>query len=194
MHEKDSEDSVYKMHEGWEMEDNRWKMGDGLGQYRQFLKELPQRKLGLESVNKPDFPWEFSKTPVKPRLLLVCLLAVARSEAAFSWEIWGLAWRKGKLKPVNGFACIHVHKNYFSTMKTSKPGFRFFFLSAFNLAVLSCLAGTPTAPPAPRSAVSAGTKALSFHAKTVDGKMINFPDDYKGKVVLLDFWATWCGP
>jgi len=59
-------------------------------------------------------------------------------------------------KPVNAFACINVHKNYFSTMKTSKPGIRFFFLPAFVLAVLSGFAGAPTAPPAPRSAVSVG--------------------------------------
>jgi thiol-disulfide isomerase/thioredoxin len=39
-----------------------------------------------------------------------------------------------------------------------------------------------------------GQKALSFHAKTVDDKAINFPNDYKGKVVLLDFWATYCKP
>ena len=26
---------------------------------------------------------------------------------------------------------------------------------------------------------------------TVDGKAIKFPDDYKGKVVLLDFWGNW---
>ena len=46
----------------------------------------------------------------------------------------------------------------------------------------------------PRCAVIAGQKAPSFQVRTVDGATINFPDDYKGRIVMLDFWATWCGP
>lgn len=35
--------------------------------------------------------------------------------------------------------------------------------------------------------------APSFTLKSVDGKTVSL-SDYKGKAVLLNFWATWCGP
>jgi thiol-disulfide isomerase/thioredoxin len=38
-----------------------------------------------------------------------------------------------------------------------------------------------------------GDKAADFSLKSVDGKTIKL-SDYKGKVVIIDFWATWCPP
>jgi len=41
--------------------------------------------------------------------------------------------------------------------------------------------------------VGIGSPPKNFTAKTLKGMDINL-SDYRGKVVLLDFWATWCSP
>ncbi|HEB33420.1 MAG TPA: TlpA family protein disulfide reductase [Spirochaetes bacterium] len=38
-----------------------------------------------------------------------------------------------------------------------------------------------------------GLAAINFSAESLDGKMVNL-FDFKGKVIFLNFWATWCDP
>jgi thiol-disulfide isomerase/thioredoxin len=60
-------------------------------------------------------------------------------------------------------------------------------------------AAAPAASPDENSPTALGLPdfrdkpAPSFTLKSVDGKTVSLAD-YKGKAVLLNFWATWCGP
>jgi peroxiredoxin len=43
--------------------------------------------------------------------------------------------------------------------------------------------------------IEVGSSAPAFTARTVDGtNAVRTLDNYKGKVLILNIWATWCGP
>lgn len=50
----------------------------------------------------------------------------------------------------------------------------------------------PQAPMPPDLRI--GKTAIEFAATKMDGDKVTFPTSFAGKIVMLDFWATWCGP
>ena len=75
-------------------------------------------------------------------------------------------------------------------------------VGAFLLAAAGCEAGSDepssqasaeTSPVLERIGPRVGTTAPNFQLWDLDGKPISL-SEYRGAVVLVNFWATWCGP
>lgn len=64
--------------------------------------------------------------------------------------------------------------------------------SAVQAAHAPVLLSSPTEAPDVLTPVASRKSAPNFTLTDVQGKAITL-SHYKGKVVLLDFWATWCG-
>ncbi|MEY9867009.1 TlpA disulfide reductase family protein [Peribacillus sp. RS7] len=68
-------------------------------------------------------------------------------------------------------------------------------LSLFTIAIVQAMDNEPKENDEKDSlgGLKIGAKAPNFSLKTLDGKQVEL-SDYKGKKVMLNFWATWCPP
>ena len=61
------------------------------------------------------------------------------------------------------------------------------------LIVFTALAGTASVRPATAALPAAGTRAPDFALNSSTGHNLRL-SELRGEVVLINFWATWCGP
>ena len=68
-----------------------------------------------------------------------------------------------------------------------------FIIITFLLIILSMMQGDNYLISSKKPGLSVGTPAPGFSFPGLDGKMVSL-SDYRGKIVFVNIWATWCRP
>lgn len=61
---------------------------------------------------------------------------------------------------------------------------RFLMIMLFAMLFVACEGGAPN--------LNTGAAAPAFSAARLDGTTARFPDNFRGKPVIIRFWAEWC--
>ncbi len=113
-----------------------------------------------------------------------------------AWTNIAYAWYKAVSENINTYAAIHCFYTWFNAYypRPFSKDSMFLLYQKFPESVLNCKEGRIVLQFFKvDSLLRVGTKIIDFSAKTPDGKIISV-SDFKGKYLLIDYWASWCGP
>lgn len=108
-----------------------------------------------------------------------CLMKSGKNEKAMEIAFASVA------KGMAGQQLTEMYKSAYATVKGSTMGFDSVYALAKNEAVKELKAKLK------KEIID--QPSIDFELKSIDGSIVKL-SDLKGKVVVLDFWATWCGP
>ena len=66
-------------------------------------------------------------------------------------------------------------------------------LIVLSLGIVACAGADAESGMTAPEGINTGNRARDFTLKSLDGEELSL-SDFRGDVVLINFWATWCGP
>ena len=100
---------------------------------------------------------------------------------------------KRKRKKIDGLAPHPLNMSKTNEKDYNYPMAVIIFVALTVLVIILSLKLNDSAEFSNQVAIESGIPAPDFTFPGLDGKMVSL-SDYKGKVVLVNIWATWCPP